>query len=91
MDSHVKTNSNAIISFVLGILTFLIPFIGFIFGIIGIILSVKATKQMKETNEGGKGLAIAGLICSIIGLVLQLLVILGFVAFSTMLIHAATL
>lgn len=91
MENHVKTNSNAIISLVLGILTLLIPLIGFIFGIIGIILSVKATSQIKVTNEDGKGIATAGLVCSIIGLAFQLFAIIGIIVFSTVLFSETTI
>lgn len=68
-----KTNTNAIISLVLGILSFFIPFIGFILAIVGIVLSLKAKKVIKETNEGGSGLATGGLITSIASIVLQII------------------
>lgn len=81
MENEVKTNSNAILSLVLGALALTIPFVGFITGIIGIIISLKATKQIKATNENGQGVATAGLVCSIVGLVLQLFAIIGFLLF----------
>src|SRR5690625_780155 len=78
------TNSNAIISLIFGVLSLIIPFVGFIFGIIGIVTSLKAKKQMKETLQDGDGLATAGLVCSIAGLALQVLAIIGFIAFSAL-------
>ncbi|MBO1004871.1 DUF4190 domain-containing protein [Pseudogracilibacillus auburnensis] len=81
MENEVKTNSNAILSLVLGALALTIPFVGFITGIIGIIISLKATKQIKATNENGQGVATAGLVCSIVGLVLQLFAIIAFLLF----------
>lgn len=83
-----KTNSNAIVTLTLGILSIVIPLLGFVLGIIGIILYRKGKKEMDETNEIGKGLAVSGLICSVVGIFIQLLVIIGilsFVSFGLML------
>lgn len=77
----MQTNNNAIVALTLGILSFLIPFIGLILGIIGLVFSRKATKEIAATNEKGGGMATAGLITSIVGLVMQLLMILSFIAF----------
>ncbi|RDU36995.1 DUF4190 domain-containing protein [Neobacillus piezotolerans] len=76
-----RTNSSSVISLTVGILSLFIPFIGFILGIIGIVFSIVAVKQINRTNENGRGLATAGLICSIVGIILQLLMILGYVAY----------
>ncbi|MGG2087405.1 DUF4190 domain-containing protein [Priestia aryabhattai] len=83
METNTKpqVNTNSIVSLTLGILSIFIPIIGFITGIIGIILYKKASNQIAATNQGGKGLAIAGLICSIVGLISQLLFILGIITF----------
>lgn len=81
MSEKNQTNNNSVISLTLGILSLFIPFIGLILGIIGIIFSRKAEKQINNTNENGRGLATAGLICSIIGIILQLLMVLGYVAY----------
>lgn len=75
------TNSSAIIALVLGILSLVIPWVGFILGIIAIVYYVKAKKAIKITNEKGNGMALAGLICGIIGILAQLLVIIAFLAF----------
>ncbi|HLS08904.1 DUF4190 domain-containing protein [Lentibacillus sp.] len=81
MSENVQINSHSIVSLTLGILSIFIPFIGFILGIIGIIMSRKATKEMDKTNQTGRGLAISGLICSLVGIVMQIFIVLGFIAF----------
>ncbi|MEI3607340.1 DUF4190 domain-containing protein [Pseudogracilibacillus sp. SE30717A] len=75
------TNTNAIIALVLGILSLVIPWVGFILGIIAIVYYVKAKKAIKVTNEKGNGMALAGLICGIIGILAQILIILSFIFF----------
>ncbi|NHM34039.1 DUF4190 domain-containing protein [Neobacillus terrae] len=81
MSEKNQTNNSSVISLTVGILSLFIPFIGLILSIIGIVFSRKAIKQINQTNENGRGLATAGLICSIVGLILQLLMVLGYVAF----------
>ncbi|WP_227396079.1 DUF4190 domain-containing protein [Jeotgalibacillus aurantiacus] len=76
-----QTNSNSIVSLTLGILSLLIPLIGLILGIAGAILGVRALSQIVEHNGLGKGLAISGIICSGLGLVGNLVLVLSFVAF----------
>ncbi len=78
-----QTNSNSVISLTLGILSIVIPFIGLILGGIGVIVSRKATKQIVLSHEGGRGLAISGLICSSVGIILQTLTVLGLVTYYT--------
>ncbi|MGM7700585.1 DUF4190 domain-containing protein [Pseudalkalibacillus sp. Hm43] len=86
-DRAGQTNSNAIIGLVMGILSLIIPVIGFILGVIGIVMSRKAQKEIQTTNERGKGLATAGLVCSIVGvgihLLFALLIIVSFATFSS--------
>lgn len=68
-----KTNGKAIASMVLGILAVISIFtgagtiLGLIFGIVGIILAVNAKKEITVSGDEGKGMATAGLVCSIIG------------------------
>ena len=81
MSEKGQTNSNSVISLTLGILSLLIPFIGLVLGIIGLVFSRKAVKQIEKTNETGRGLATAGLICSIVGIILQIFAVLGYVAY----------
>jgi hypothetical protein len=76
-----RTNNNSVISLTVGILSLLIPFIGLVLGIIGIVLSRKAVKQIEKTHENGRGLATSGLICSIVGLIIQIFGALGYVAY----------
>jgi len=90
MNTAQQTNNSAIIGLILGILSIILPFIGFIVGIVGIVFSAKSLKIIKESQENGRGLAIGGLICSISGVVFQLLAILGVLAF-TMLMTSSTL
>ncbi|WP_077356841.1 DUF4190 domain-containing protein [Virgibacillus halodenitrificans] len=75
------TNSKAIGSLLLGILSIMIPFIGLVLGIIGIIFARIAKKQLTKTNENGRGLAISGFICSVIGIIIQLFIILSLITY----------
>ena len=84
-----QTNSSAVISLVLGILSLVIPWLGLILGIIGIVFYVKAKKALKVTQEKGSGIALAGLICSIIGILLQALTIIAFLAFMFLAVSAS--
>ncbi|RKW70693.1 DUF4190 domain-containing protein [Galactobacter caseinivorans] len=58
-----KTNTMAIVGFVLA----------FVVNIAGLIVSIIARKQIKQSGEGGAGLALAGIIISSISIVLSLL------------------
>ncbi|MCL6572391.1 MAG: DUF4190 domain-containing protein [Bacillus sp. (in: Bacteria)] len=81
MSDNDQTNSNSVTSLTIGILSLFIPFVGLILGIIGIVFSRKAVNQMNKTNENGRGLATAGLICSIVGIIIQLLAVVGYIAY----------
>ncbi len=65
-----KTNTLAIVGL---IMAFIIPLVGFICSIIGI-------SQTSKRNEKGKGLAVAGLIISIINMLITLVVIIIIIA-----------
>jgi hypothetical protein len=84
MSEKIQTNNSSVISLTVGILSLFIPFIGLILGIIGIVFSRIAVKQMNSTNEKGRGLATAGLICSIVGIIIQLLMVLGYIAYFSL-------
>ena len=58
-----RTNGFAIAGFV----------VSFFVAILGIIFSAIALKQIRESNEGGRGLAVAGLVLSIIWIAIALL------------------
>ncbi|WP_078546852.1 DUF4190 domain-containing protein [Litchfieldia alkalitelluris] len=45
-------------------------------GIIGIIFSKKAKAEIQNKNEEGSGLATTGMVCSIVGVVIQLFFVL---------------
>ncbi|WP_419883124.1 DUF4190 domain-containing protein [Peribacillus sp. B-H-3] len=82
MSEIKKTNSKAIASLVLGILSLIIPFLGILLGIIGLIISFPSLKEIKNTGEGGRGMAIAGRVCSIIGIILGILSIIAIIILS---------
>ncbi|WP_424766250.1 DUF4190 domain-containing protein [Paenibacillus sp. sgz302251] len=70
-----KTNGKAITALVLGVSSIVIPYIGFFIGIVGIIFGNLSLKEIKRTGEQGRGLGIAGLVCSIIGTILWVLIV----------------
>ncbi|MEJ9229693.1 DUF4190 domain-containing protein [Peribacillus butanolivorans] len=78
MSEIKQINSKAIVSLILGILSLLIPFIGIILGILGLIFASKSKKEMAQSGEAGNGLVTAGKICSIIGIILNVITILIF-------------
>ena len=55
----------AITSMVLGIVSLVIPFVGLLTAILAIIFGAVS----RSHNEGGRGMAIAGIVCGIIALV----------------------
>ena len=81
MNVKTETNSKSIVALIFGILSILIPLVGLILGIFGIVISRNATKEIAVTNENGKGLAVAGLTCSIVGIGLQVIMILFYILF----------
>jgi uncharacterized protein YacL len=68
-----KVNSTSIVAMIVGICSVVIPFIG-IAGILAIILASISFKEMNLKAEEGRGMAIAGLVCGIIGIVLFLII-----------------
>ncbi|WP_340015899.1 DUF4190 domain-containing protein [Paenibacillus sp. FSL K6-1318] len=83
-----KTNSKSIVSLVLGILSLTIPYLGFLIGIVAIIFASLAFKEIRIRMEQGKGLAIAGLVCGIIGTAIYTVLIVLFL-FVTMIFVGA--
>ncbi|WP_397538537.1 DUF4190 domain-containing protein [Rummeliibacillus pycnus] len=81
-----NTNSKSIASLIMGILSIFIPLAGLILGIVGIILSNISLKEMKVSSENGKGLAVSGMVCGIVGVCIHIIligfIILGFLSFS---------
>lgn len=76
-----QTNSKSVIALTLGVLSIVIPYIGLLLGVIGVVVSRKATKEIAGTNESGSGLAASGLICSVVGMIIQTLAIVGIILF----------
>lgn len=74
-----QTNGKSIASLVLGILSIVSPYIGILFGIIAIILSAISLKEIRTRYEEGRGLAIAGLVCGIVGTIIYTILILLFI------------
>ena len=72
---QTRTNGKAIAALVLGILSIVVPYIGLIFGIIAIILAAISFKEIRLRYEQGRGLAIAGLVCGIIGTIIYAVII----------------
>jgi uncharacterized membrane protein len=72
------TNSKSIASMVLGILNLLLvfmPYISVILGILAIILSSISFKEIRLHGENGRGMAVAGLVCGIVGILLGLIIL----------------
>lgn len=73
MEENGQINTNAVVSLTMGILSLLFfPFIGWILGIIGLVYSNRSLREIEDTQEKGKNLAVAGKVCSIGGIVLSL-------------------
>ena len=90
MVEKAETNSKSKDSLILGILSILAPFLGLVLGIVGIVFSRKALKQIEKTNERGRRLAISGLICSVAGIIIQLLVVIGYITYNSMITDSIT-
>lgn len=71
MEQKQESKGLAIASMVLGILSLLICYVGWILGIIGLILASVSLGN----HKGGKGMAVAGLVTSILGILGGLIVI----------------
>lgn len=76
-----KTNGKSIVTLVLGILSLVVPYVGFLIGIVGIIFGALSFKELKKTGEQGRGLAIGGLITSILGTLLWGLIAIFLIVF----------
>ena len=67
MQQLPETNSKSIVVHVLGILAIVVPYLRFFIGIVSIMYASLSFKEIKKNGEQGRGLAIAGLVCGIIG------------------------
>ncbi|MDQ0350306.1 uncharacterized membrane protein YidH (DUF202 family) [Alkalibacillus filiformis] len=77
MEDQDAKNSYSTTSLTLGILSILVPLIGFVLGVVGVITSKKAQKAYEKKD----GLATSGMVCSIIGIVIQLFAILNLISY----------
>ncbi|WML56468.1 DUF4190 domain-containing protein [Neobacillus sp. PS2-9] len=79
------SNGKAIASLILGILsiiTVILP--GVILGIIGLILGIIGLKEINGFTQQGRKMAVAGIICSGIGISFSILVpVIGYLVFMT--------
>ncbi|WP_060664106.1 DUF4190 domain-containing protein [Bacillus sp. CHD6a] len=74
-----KMNSNAVLSLILGIISIIsciISFLSMLFAVPGFVLGVIGLNEIHKTDQLGKGYAKAGLVCSLIGIILPLIIIL---------------
>lgn len=73
-----ETNIQAILALIFGIMSLLGMMFTFIFGIVfalpGFILGIIGLKKTSTTNQPGRSLAMAGLVCSFLGLILPLII-----------------
>jgi len=74
MEENGQFNTNAVISLTMGILSVMFfPFIGWILGLVGLVYGNRSLRQIEDTNEKGKNLAVVGKTCSIVGISLGLI------------------
>lgn len=71
MSEIKQSNNKALASLILGVLAILIPIIGIILGIIGLIFASNSKKEMLQSGESGMNLALSGKVCSIIGIIIN--------------------
>lgn len=78
-------NGKAIAALILGISSLaallMLPGIGIVIGILAIIFAIIAFKELKKRRQLGQGMAIAGLICGIVGTLIHLIMI-AFIVFA---------
>lgn len=86
MEDTNQINTHSVTALTLGILSIFIPFIGLILGILGIMFYRKSI----QAKELGRGMAIAGFICSVVGIVFQLLMGIGLFAFMFLTVEVNT-
>jgi Domain of unknown function (DUF4190) len=74
-----RTSGLSISAMILGILGLVFvwaPFLGFVLGILGIIFGgIGMGQTRRDLNLGGRGMAIAGLVCGIIGVAIWIILV----------------
>ncbi len=74
MQENGQVNRNEIISLTMGILSVLFfPLTGLILGFVGLTYSHRSFREIEETKEKGKNLAVVGHACSIVGIAMGLI------------------
>ena len=76
-DMEIRNSSKAVASLVCGILSLFIPFLGFMLGAMSIVFGILSRNEIHQ-SEGkliGKGMAIAGFICGIVGIAWNLILL----------------
>ncbi|WP_368505115.1 DUF4190 domain-containing protein [Alkalihalophilus sp. As8PL] len=79
-------NTKAVISLVLGcvsLLLILLTLIGLVIAIIGFFVSYVSLKEIHKTNQQGYGLAVAGLTCNTLAIIIPLLMLIVSLLFFT--------
>lgn len=71
-------------SLIFGVLSIIIPVFGLILGIFGLIISWKILSDLSATNVTERTYAVSGVVCSLLGMSIQLLIILAIVTFRTL-------
>lgn len=84
-----RTSVAAIISLICGILGLVVccvPFVGPFFGIVGLICAIAAFMAIGRSDGrlGGNGLAVGGMICSIIAMIFGIVIVVGMSQFTKM-------
>ncbi len=76
-----STNGMAITSLVIAVLSFFLAFvaIGGLGGIVAVVLGVLALRRVKETGQGGRGLAIGGIVVGALAVLLGIVMTIVFV------------
>lgn len=68
---YERTNGLAVASLVLGIVSFFFCWAGILTGIVAIVMGIVALNQIKtDASQKGKGLAIAGIVCGSLGVLI---------------------
>jgi uncharacterized BrkB/YihY/UPF0761 family membrane protein len=69
------SNRTAITTLILGILSIVTLFfgVGIILGVIGLIIGIVALKEIKRFKQEGRKMAITGIVCNVIGIIIPIL------------------
>ncbi|PTL40144.1 DUF4190 domain-containing protein [Alkalicoccus saliphilus] len=84
-----ENNIKAVVSLVIGIISILFTFLIGIFGLplaaAGLVIGILALRDIKRNNQPGRGTAVAGIVCSSIGILLPVIfIVLAFTVFQNM-------